>query len=72
MDDQQTAYRYIDSLLDDAIKLFGMPNTVPLNYSGGDIMFNGDVNKWIRFAWALKARYLNSPHKKRQPVQSGG
>jgi hypothetical protein len=64
MDDQQTAYRYIDSLLDDAIKLFGMPNTTSLNYSEGDIMFKGDVNKWIRFAWALKARYLNHLTKK--------
>lgn len=64
MDDQQTAYKYIDSLLTEAIKFFGMPNNTPLNYSGGDIMFNGDVNKWTRFAWALKARYLNHLTKK--------
>jgi hypothetical protein len=39
-------------------------NKVPLNFSGGDIMYQGDVDKWKRFAWSLKARYMNHLHKK--------
>ena len=64
MDDQQTVYRTIDSLLDDAIVLLKGANTIPLNYSGGDIMYKGDVDKWTRLAWSLKARYLNHLSKK--------
>lgn len=64
MDDQPTVYRYIDSLLADAIQKFDGPNTTPLNYSGGDILYQGDVNKWKRFAWSLRARYMNHLSKK--------
>jgi hypothetical protein len=64
MDDQPAAYRTIDSLLDDAIALFNGNNTVGLNFSGGDIMYKGDVSKWIRLAWSLKARYMNHLSKK--------
>jgi hypothetical protein len=64
MDDQQTVYHTIDSLLDDAIVNLKGNNTIPLNYSNGDIIFKGVVDKWIRFAWSLKARYLNHLSKK--------
>lgn len=64
MDDQPTAYRYIDSLLEDAIAKFDGPNTTPLNFSGGDIMYQGDINKWKRLAWSLRARYMNHLSKK--------
>lgn len=62
---QQTVYQRIDSLLNDAIANFGKAGAKnSLNSTGGDIMYHGDINKWIRFAWALKARYLNHLSKK--------
>lgn len=64
MDDQPTVYAYIDSLLADAIQKFDGPNTTPLNFSGGDIMYQGNVDKWKRFAWSLRARYMNHLSKK--------
>ncbi|MEO6135454.1 MAG: SusD/RagB family nutrient-binding outer membrane lipoprotein [Ginsengibacter sp.] len=65
MQDQQSVYQHIDSLLDDAITSFASTtNKTSLNSAGGDIMYQGDVSKWTRFAWALKARYLNHLSKK--------
>ncbi|KAI9550490.1 hypothetical protein GHT06_003667 [Daphnia sinensis] len=65
MQDQETVYKRIDQLLDEAIAAFNSTsNKTALNASGGDILFQGDVNKWKRFAWALKARYLNHLSKK--------
>ncbi|WP_315821269.1 SusD/RagB family nutrient-binding outer membrane lipoprotein [Paraflavitalea speifideaquila] len=64
MDDGPTVYRYIDSLLADAVTKFDGVNTTPLNFSGGDIMYQGDVNKWKRLAWSLRARYMNHLSKK--------
>ena len=63
--DQQTVYQRIQGLLDEAIEAFNSSqNNVGLNANGGDIMYQGDVEKWKRFAWALKARYLNHLSKK--------
>lgn len=63
--DQETVYQRIQVLLDEAIAAFSSSeNSVGLNANGGDIMYQGDVDKWIRFAWALKARYLNHLSKK--------
>eukprot|EP01133_Synstelium_polycarpum_P004663 gene4663-5448_t len=65
MQDQQTVYSRIDQLLDEALAAFDNPtNKTTLNAAGGDILFQGDVSKWKRFAWALKARYLNHLSKK--------
>ncbi|WP_128548027.1 SusD/RagB family nutrient-binding outer membrane lipoprotein [Larkinella soli] len=65
MDPQQTVYQGIDRLLDEAVALFNNPtNTTGLNAAGGDIMYQGDVDKWRRLAWSLKARYLNHLAKK--------
>jgi len=65
MQDQETAYKRIDKLLDEAIEAFNSTtNKTALNSNGGDILFQGDVSKWKRFAWALKARYLNHLSKK--------
>ncbi|MBB5637590.1 hypothetical protein HDF26_000444 [Pedobacter cryoconitis] len=63
--DQQTVYQRIQTLLDEAIVAFdGTNKTAALNSKNGDIMYQGDVNKWKRFAYALKARYLNHLTKK--------
>ncbi|WP_374164991.1 SusD/RagB family nutrient-binding outer membrane lipoprotein [Arcticibacter sp. MXS-1] len=65
MSDQKTVYARIDQLLDEAIAAFDNPtNKTGLNANGGDIMYQGDVQKWKRFAWSLKARYLNHLSKK--------
>lgn len=61
---QQEVYERIQSLLDEAIVAFDGPNSVDLNRNGGDIIYQGDVVKWKKFAWALKARYLNHLSKK--------
>lgn len=64
-DDQQTAYQRIQTLLDEAIVSFdGTNKTAALNSKNGDILYQGDVSKWKRFAYALKARYLNHLTKK--------
>jgi hypothetical protein len=64
-DEQQAVYEQIQQLLDEAIVAFNNPNNkTSLNFSGGDIMYQGDVDKWRRFAWSLKARYLNHLSKK--------
>lgn len=63
--DQQTVYQRIQTLLDEALVAFDSPqNAVGLNAKNGDILYGGDVEKWKRFAWALKARYLNHLSKK--------
>ncbi|KEO75480.1 SusD/RagB family nutrient-binding outer membrane lipoprotein [Anditalea andensis] len=62
---QQDVYQRIDQLLDEAITAFQSPNPGPsLNFSNGDILYQGDIQKWIKFAWSLKARYLNHMSKK--------
>lgn len=62
---QEEVYQKIQQLLDEAIVAFDNPdNKTPLNFSGGDIMYQGDVAKWRRFAWSLKARYMNHLSKK--------
>ncbi|AKQ47079.1 hypothetical protein TH63_17835 [Rufibacter radiotolerans] len=62
---QEEVYQRIQTLLDEAIAAFSSPdNKTPLNFSGGDIMYKGDVDKWKRFAWSLKARYMNHLAKK--------
>ncbi|MCX2740373.1 SusD/RagB family nutrient-binding outer membrane lipoprotein [Pontibacter anaerobius] len=62
---QEEVYQRIQQLLDEAIIAFDNPkNKTPLNFSGGDIMYQGDVDKWRRFAWSLKARYMNHLSKK--------
>lgn len=63
--DQQTVYQRIQALLDEALVAFDSPQTGQgLNAHGGDLLYQGDVDKWKRFAWALKARYLNHLSKK--------
>lgn len=65
MDSQQVVYQQIDKMLDDAIAAFNSTaNKTSLNNSNGDIMYKGDVTKWKRFAWSLKARYMNHLSKK--------
>jgi hypothetical protein len=64
-DDQEVVYQKIQKLLDEAVQEFEKTNNrTSLNAASGDIMYQGDVEKWRRFAWSLKARYLNHLSKK--------
>lgn len=52
---QENIYPEIFDMLDNAIDLF---NTSDLVDGGSDILYNGDVNKWLKFANSLKFRCL--------------
>jgi hypothetical protein len=62
-DSQKEIYEAIQQLLDESIQL------LETEYAGkkpasDDIMFGGDAGKWIKAAWALKARYYMHLSKK--------
>jgi hypothetical protein len=60
-DTQEYAYQEIIRLLDKGIELLGRTdgNRNPAYVAVGDKMFNGDVSRWAKFAWGLKAMALN-------------
>ena len=54
-DSQQEIYQAINTLLDDGIaNLSSSNNVIPVE---GDYFYDGDVSKWIKAAYTLKARY---------------
>ena len=55
-DSQESIYESIQQLLDDAIEAFEMLNE-GINPGADDLIFGGDIEKWKRTAYALKARY---------------
>ncbi|GAA4788236.1 SusD/RagB family nutrient-binding outer membrane lipoprotein [Olivibacter ginsenosidimutans] len=61
---QQEVYERIQTLLDEALIAFDGENQININANDGDIIYGGDIEKWKKFAWALKARYLNHLSKK--------
>ncbi|GET32546.1 hypothetical protein PbJCM13498_14090 [Prolixibacter bellariivorans] len=64
-EDQKTVYEKALATLDQAIvDLSATDNAIALNNRDGDILYQGDTQKWIKFAYALKARYLNHYSKK--------
>ncbi|WP_028980013.1 SusD/RagB family nutrient-binding outer membrane lipoprotein [Sporocytophaga myxococcoides] len=59
-DRQQDIYTNIQIQLDSAIQELSKPKTANLGGivpSSDDVIFKGDVSKWIAAAWTLKARY---------------
>jgi Starch-binding associating with outer membrane len=64
-DDGKTIYNGCMAKLNEAISLFSKTQDplVPA-LSKGDLWNNGDVNKWIKFCWGLKARYMLKLSKK--------
>ncbi|QJX45646.1 SusD/RagB family nutrient-binding outer membrane lipoprotein [Hymenobacter taeanensis] len=71
-DPQEQIYQTIQTLCDEGIALMQTPadkNFRPLYVTSpsisGDILFKGDVQKWIKFANGLKARQLNHLIKKK-------
>jgi hypothetical protein len=64
-DDGKTIYNGCMAKLNEAIDLFGRTQdaTAP-KLSSGDMWNGGDVNKWIKLCWGLKARYMLKLSKK--------
>lgn len=62
-DNQQDVYTTIQILLDEAIVELGAPSSV-LAPSIDDVIYGGDLGKWIAAAQALKARYYLQTAKK--------
>jgi len=56
-DKQEDIYNDIQKLLDEAITLLSKPTTDNKVGVIGDLIYNGSTAKWIKAAYALKARY---------------
>jgi hypothetical protein len=56
-DKQQDVYAKIQSLLDEAIIALNAPNAQGLLPSTDDVIFKGNITKWIAAAYTLKAKY---------------
>ena len=61
---QEEVYQTIFKLLDEAIEELGQNSPIGLNDEKGDVLYQGDQDLWIKFAYAIKARYLNHLNKK--------
>jgi len=64
-DDGKTIYNGCMAKLNEAITLFNQVQdpTAP-KFAAGDLWNNGDVSKWIKLCWGLKARYMLKLSKK--------
>ena len=64
-DDGKTIYNGCMDHLNEAISLFNKPQEVGAPaLSSGDLWNGGDVSKWIKLCWGLKARYMLKLSKK--------
>lgn len=61
---QEEVYERIFQLLDEAIVELDLESSIGLNDEGGDVLYGGDKEKWKKFAYSIKARYLNHLSKK--------
>lgn len=61
---QKEAYQTIFKLLDEAIAELDQESAIDLNEEGGDVLYGGNHESWKKFAYAIKARYLNHLSKK--------
>ncbi len=61
---QPEVYETMFILLDEAIAELDMDSEISLDAAEGDILYNGDLEQWKRFAYSIKARYLNHLTKK--------
>jgi len=62
-DSQQQLYSDIQSLLDKAISEIKTGKST-LSPGNDDLYYGGDMQKWLKMAYSLKARYLNHLSKK--------
>ncbi|AEW00194.1 hypothetical protein A4D02_28330 [Niastella koreensis] len=64
-DDGKTIYYGCMAKLNEAIDLFSRTQDANApKLAAGDMWNNGDVNKWIKLCWGLKARYMLKLSKK--------
>jgi hypothetical protein len=64
-DDGKTIYNGCMAKLNAAIALFGKAQEIgALPLSAGDLWGGGNVDKWTKFCWGLKARYMLKLSKK--------
>jgi hypothetical protein len=64
-DDGKTIFNGCMARLNEAIDLFSKTQLAGAPaLSAGDILNNGDVNKWLKLCWGLKARYMLKLSKK--------
>jgi len=64
-DDGKTIYNGCMAHLNEAISLFNKPQEVGAPaLSSGDLWNSGDISKWIKLCWGLKARYMLKLSKK--------
>lgn len=64
-DSQEIVYQDMQTLLSDAIALFGKAQSENIVLpSDDDFIFGGDVAKWKNTAWILKARFANRLSKR--------
>jgi hypothetical protein len=64
-DDGKTIYQGCMAKLNEAIDLFGKTQTAGAPaLATGDLWNNGDLQKWIKMCWGLKARYMLKLSKK--------
>jgi hypothetical protein len=61
---QEEVYERIFQLLDEAIKELDEESAIGLDDENGDILYDGNLEQWKRFAYSIKARYLNHLTKK--------
>jgi len=60
---QQQIYTTIEEMLTTAISELGQP-VGAMAPGSEDLIYGGNVTKWTKLAWSLKARYLNHLSKK--------
>ncbi|TRZ45086.1 SusD/RagB family nutrient-binding outer membrane lipoprotein [Robertkochia solimangrovi] len=53
---QEELYAHAISLLDEAIQLLNAPNQGEIVPDNDDYILGGDMDKWVKFAYSLKAR----------------
>ncbi len=58
-DSQETVLEGVVTLMDEAMDLIdAMPSTGNFDFSSGDLIFNGDINRWRELANSIKIRTL--------------
>ena len=61
---QAEIYEAIFKYIDEAIIALDDTSAIELNEEGGDVLYQGSHENWKKFAYAIKARYLNHLSKK--------
>lgn len=65
LDTQEDVYKSIDKLLEEAVGNFEQPESANLFIpAGDDLMHSGDISKWKKAAYTLRARYLHRTSSK--------